>query len=149
MLTLRILAHDLASPRLVVLLPLASVRVQAGFPSPADDHSESRIDLNQAFVRRPVATFLIQVEGRSMQGGQADIRPGDILVVDRSLEPKDGSLVVAILGGDFTLKRLRRQGGRWVLVPENTDYPVIILSEDLEVSVWGVVTARVSSFDKR
>ena len=149
MLTLRVLAHDLASPRLLILLPLATTRVQAGFPSPADDHSETRIDLNQALIRRPVATFLVRVAGNSMRGGKADIRPGDLLVVDRALEPKEGSIILAALGGEFTVKRLKRRGAQWLLVPENEEFPVIVINEDLDAVVWGVVIARVSHFDRR
>ncbi|MDA0859295.1 MAG: translesion error-prone DNA polymerase V autoproteolytic subunit, partial [Verrucomicrobia bacterium] len=86
-------------------LPLFSARVQAGFPSPADDHLERSIDLNEELIRNPAATFFVRVKGESMQ--DAGIASGDILVVDRSLAPTDRKIVVAMIDGEFTVKRFR------------------------------------------
>ena len=92
--------------RLSLRIPLVSAKVQAGCPSPADDHMEKSLDLNEHLVRNPAATFFVKVEGDSMR--DAGILSGDILVVDRSLTPKDSQIVVAMLDGDFTVKRLRQ-----------------------------------------
>ena len=118
--------------------PLSAVPVEAGFPSPADDYVERPLDLNELMVRRPEATFFVRVKGDSMEG--ADIRSGDILVVDRSLEARDGQVVVAILDGGFTVKRLRCRGGRVALEPENRSFPAIHVSPEQDFQVWGVVT---------
>ena len=84
-------------------IPLVSANVEAGFPSPADDHTEQSLDLNQELISNPAATFLVRVKGDSMR--DAGISNGDILIVDRSVEPKDRQIVVAMLDGDFTVKR--------------------------------------------
>ena len=132
-----------------MLIPLADCAVQAGFPSPADDHFERRIDLNVQFIRRPPATFLVRVEGESMRGGTADIRSGDFLVVDKSLEAKPGCIVVVTLNGEFTVKRLLKRNGRLVLAPENENYPLIVLTDEMEALVWGVVVGRYTEYDRR
>lgn len=112
--------------------------VQAGFPSPAEDYAERSLDLNELMVKHPAATFFVRVEGDSMR--DANIFSGDILVVDRSLEPTSGHIVVAVLNGDFTVKRMRKnQEGIW-LVPENPAYPAIKVHPEADFQVWGVVT---------
>lgn len=111
--------------------------VAAGFPSPADDHHERAIDIGRYLVKNPAATFYVKVKGDSMLG--AGIHPGDILVVDRSLVATHGSIVVAVLNGEFTVKRLHRQGGVVRLVAENTLYPDLAIEEWDDFSVWGVV----------
>ena len=125
-------------------LPLVESVVQAGFPSPADDCFDQRVDLNRELVRQPASTFVVRVQGDSMLGGSADLRPDDLLVVDRAVEAQPGDVVVAAIGGEFTVKRLRRRGTRLVLVPENGAYAEITLDDDAEV--WGVVTARIRRF---
>ena len=120
--------------------------MQAGFPSPADGGFDQRVDLNQELVRRPASTFVVRVQGDSMSGGAADLRPDDLLVVDRSVEAQPGDVVVAAIGGEFTVKRLRRRGSRLVLVPENGEYAEVTLTEELDAAVWGVVTARIRRF---
>lgn len=112
--------------------------VQAGFPSPANDHMETPLNLHDLMVSNPPATFFVRVSGDSML--DARIEPGDILVVDRSLEPSSGKIVVAILNGEFTVKRIRMEGGKITLLPENPDFPEIPVEEGSDFQVWGVVT---------
>jgi DNA polymerase V len=120
-----------------VALPLFSAKVAAGFPSPADDYVEGALDLNALLIERPAASFFVRVTGDSMTG--AGIFPGDIVLVDRSLEPRNGRIVIAVLNGEMTIKRLRRtREGTW-LEPENPAYPVLRVSEDDAFEVWGVV----------
>ena len=119
-------------------------RVAAGFPSPADDHLEGPLDLNAHLVAHPAATFVVRVEGDSMTG--AGIRDGDLLVVDRSREAKSGAIVVAVVDGALTVKRLRvgRQGVR--LEPENPAYKPIEVREGAELVIWGVVAHAIRSY---
>lgn len=119
-------------------LPLFSSLIEAGFASAVDDHIERTIDLNELLVPRPAATFFVRVKGDSMK--DAGIHPGDILVVDRSLEPVSGRIVVAILDGEFTVKRLILENGHAVLVPENAAYPTLKISKERDFQVWGTVT---------
>ena len=118
------------------LLPLAGERVAAGFPSPADDYVEVGIDLNDQLIRHPTSTFFLRVSGDSMIG--AGIHDGDLLVVDRSLDPRPGRVVVAVLDGAFTLKRLASHRGRLRLEAANPDYPALELHRCGEVQIWGV-----------
>ncbi|GAB2975920.1 translesion error-prone DNA polymerase V autoproteolytic subunit [Frigoribacterium salinisoli] len=121
------------------LLPqLALEAVPAGFPSPAQGYYSGPVDLNRHLMRDPTATFLVRVSGDSMTG--AGIFDGDELVVDRGLDAHDGAVVVAVVNGELTVKRLLRREGRTALLPENPAYPVIELSELDELTIWGVVT---------
>ncbi len=120
------------------LPPLFSEMVQAGFPSPAQDHIEKQLDLNEHLVRHPVATFYVRVQGDSMI--DAGIKSGDILIVDRSLEPANNQIIVAVLDGEFTVKRFRRRAGKIVLEPANDAYPSITVTPESGFQVWGVVT---------
>lgn len=123
-------------------LPLLGRLVPAGFPSPADNYLEGEIDLGRYLIERPAATFLLRVSGHSMSG--AGILDGDLLVVDRSVEAKPGHVVVAVLGGEMTIKRLRRlPDGRSVLKAEHPDYPAIIVGEEQPAEIWGVVVGCV------
>lgn len=124
-------------------LPLYSSAVRAGMPTAADDHIEDRIDLHDYVVRHPQATFFVRVQGDSMIN--AGIHEGDILVVDRSLEAREGSIVIAVLDGELTVKRLKRKGNVVQLVPENDRYPVITVGAEQEFRIWGVVTTVVHS----
>ncbi len=126
-----------ASP-IRLALPLFTGKVAAGFPSPADDYVEKTLDLNELLVQKPAATFFVRAEGESMLG--AGIHPNDILVVDRSIEPVPGKIVICALNGELTVKRLMRKNERWLLQSENPDYPDILLYEELDMVVWGVVT---------
>jgi DNA polymerase V len=121
--------------------PLYLSRVAAGFPSPADDYVESALDLNAYLVRNPAATFMVKVSGDSMIG--AGIADGDVLVVDRSEEAVHGRIVVAVLDGEMTVKRLQVRKGRPLLVPENPAYEAVRIEPGQELNVWGVVTGVV------
>ena len=126
-------------PRPSVLpLPLFSGKVAAGFPSPAEDHVEKTLDLNELLVQKPAATFFVRAQGESMLG--AGIHPNDILVVDRSIEPVPGKIVICALNGELTVKRLQRDNEQWQLKAENPAYPDIVLHDELEMVIWGVVT---------
>ena len=118
--------------------PLASAAVQAGFPSPAEDHIERTLDLNEHLVRNPAATFFVRVRGDSMT--EAGITSGDILVVDRSVSPADQQIVVAMLDGDFTVKRFCHRNGQVRLEAAHAAFPPVILSEGQDLVIWGVVT---------
>jgi DNA polymerase V len=123
--------------------PLFLARVSAGFPSPADDYLEGRLDLNEHLVKHPAATFFVRAAGDSMIG--AGIHSGDILVVDRSLDPGANSVVIAVINGDLTVKRILRTGGKLFLAPENPLYHAIEIREGMEFEVWGVVTSVIHS----
>ncbi len=112
--------------------------MQAGFPSPAEDYLDKTLDLNELLIAHPAATFFVRVSGDSMQN--AGIFSGDILVVDRSLEAADNKIVIAIVSGEFTVKRLKIREGRISLVPENPSYPILEMKEGSDFQVWGVVT---------
>ena len=117
-------------------LPLAHDQIAAGFPSPADDYIDVGIDLNEQLIRHPSSTFFLRVSGDSMTG--AGIHHGDLLVVDRSLDHRPGRVVVAILDGAFTLKRLVRHRGSLGLEAANPDYPHLDLHRCGDVQIWGV-----------
>jgi len=121
-----------------VELPLAEVSVQAGFPSPAEDYIEDRLDLNEHLIEHPAATYFVRVAGTSMV--DAGIHDGDILVVDRAIEPVDGKVVVASLNGNLSVKRLRKNDGSVYLKAENEEYEDIEITPHNELKVWGVVT---------
>lgn len=124
-------------PLSTILMPLYSNLISAGFPSPADDELEKELDLHEFLVQHPAATFFLRVKGNSMIN--AGIFDGDILIVDRALEAKEGSIVVATVDGEFVVKRLRRNGRKIWLYPENPKYkPLQVFADRFEV--WGVVT---------
>ena len=124
-------------------LPLAGAAVAAGFPSPADDYIESRIDLNDVLIRHPSSTFFLRVSGDSMR--DAGILDGDLLVVDRAIEPRAGRVVVAVLDGAFTLKHLNRHKGRWRLEAAHPDYPPLDLADCDDARIWGVAIHAIHS----
>ena len=121
-----------------VPLPLFTDKVAAGFPSPTDDYVEKNLDLNELLVQKPAATFFVRAQGESMLG--AGIHPNDILVVDRSLEAVPGKVVICAINGELTVKRLDRVNDQWQLKAENSDYADIVIHDELELVVWGVVT---------
>lgn len=121
----------------ILARPLFSSPVPAGFPSPADDYIEGHLDLNEFLVEHPSATFYVRVTGESMVN--AGILPGDILVVDRALEAAHGSIVIAVVDNELTVKRLHRKGGVIELHPENPLFPVIVFEKTMELTIWGVV----------
>ena len=114
------------------------------FPSPADDYLENPLDFNELLNAGAPSVFAVRVDGESMTG--AGIYPGDVAVVNRALTPVSGSIVVACLNGEFTLKRYQVRGGRVVLHPENPAFPDITVPEGAEFEVWGVVTNSVRRF---
>jgi DNA polymerase V len=123
--------------------PVFLARVPGGFPSPADDYLEGKLDLNQYLVKHPAATFFVCVTGDSMTG--AGIHSGDLLIADRSLEPKDGNVVIAVLDGELTVKRLSMREGKPALLPDNEKYQPVEVSEHAAFEVWGVVSNVIHS----
>ena len=123
---------------------LLSHRISAGFPSPATDYVEEGLDLNDYLVRNKPATFMFTVKGDSMTG--ASIEEGDKVVVDRAQHPKHGDIVVAVVDGEYTIKRLFKHMGRVELRPENFDYPSIVFHDGSELMVWGVVVGVVRRY---
>ena len=126
------------------LLPLAGDRVQAGFPSPAEDFAVKRIDLTEVLVTHPQATFLLRVSGESMK--DAGIFDGDMLVVDKAIKPRHGHIVVAVVDGEFTVKYLHMRAGRVKLKPANVTFPEILPKDGQTLEVWGVVTSSIKRF---
>lgn len=127
-----------------LFLPMATASVRAGFPSPAADFGETRIDLMAELVTHPQATFLLRVRGLSML--EAGLDDGDVIVVDRALKPANGDIVVAIVDGEFTVKYLQLRAGRIKLKAANPTFPDITFKDGQVVEVWGVVSACVKQF---
>jgi DNA polymerase V len=127
-----------AEAAIALPLPIYLAQVQAGFPSPADSYLDRTLDLNTLLIHHPAATFFVKVTGDSMRN--AGISSGDLLVVDRSLEAADNKIVIAIVNGEFTVKRLKIRDNKISLVPENPAYPILHLKEESDFQVWGVVT---------
>ena len=121
--------------------PLFSHSVRAGFPSPADDYVAETLDLNEHLIKHKEATFFLRAKGHSMTG--AGIHDGDLLVVDRSLSPTHRSVIIAVVDGEFTVKRLYKRAGKIRLMAENPDFAPIEFNEGQELQVWGVVTSVV------
>ena len=122
-------------------VPLAASGVSAGFPSPAEDFLEPSIDLNRTLIRNAASIFFVRVSGDSMKDDRID--DGDLLVVDKSLEPSDGCVAVCFLDGEFTLKRVRMGRDRLTLMPANPRYRPIEVSRDNHFAIWGVVTYAI------
>ena len=119
-------------------LPLYMDAVSAGLPTQSEDYIEGKIDLNRHLVKNPTSTFLVRVTGDSMI--EAGIHSGDALIVDRSLKPDDQKIVIAVLNGELTVKRMHYEKNRLFLMPANPNYPAIAIAEGMELQVWGVVT---------
>lgn len=124
--------------------PLFSVPVKAGFPSPAEEYIEAKLDLNKHLIAHPSSTYFVKVEGDSMVG--VGIFSGDIVVVDRSLEPHHKDIVLAVVNGEFTIKRLLKYPNKAVLMAENKNYPPIEISNEEELQIWGVVVHSIRKF---
>jgi DNA polymerase V len=137
------LARDLASYELKLL----SHRISAGFPSPAGDYVEDGLDLNNYLVQNKPATFMFTVRGESMI--VAGIHDGDKVIVDRALKAKHNDIVVAVVDGEYTIKRLYKYRGRIELRPENPDYQPITFTEGNELQIWGVVTGVVRKYTSK
>ena len=118
--------------------PLFLDSVSAGFPSPATDYLENKLDLNEYLVKHPAATFIVKANGPSMI--EAGISSGDLLIVDRSVTPKNDNIVIASVFGDLTVKKLLKKGSSLFLVSANNEYPSIEIKEEMECFIWGVVT---------
>nr|WP_279053198.1 translesion error-prone DNA polymerase V autoproteolytic subunit [Acinetobacter tandoii] len=125
-------------------IPLASERIQAGFPSPAQDYVENTLDLNEHLIKNPAATFIVRVNSLSMLGIGIDVN--DELIVDRSLEAKHRDIVIALVDNEFTVKRLMIEGDQHWLKTENPDFQDIHFDEGQELVIWGVVTRVLKSF---
>lgn len=122
-------------------LPLVEATISAGFPSPADDYSETRLDLNKELITNESATFYARVRGDSMT--LAGISDGDLLVIDKSKTPVNGSIVVCLIDGEFTVKRLQKKANQFYLMPENDHYQPIKIKPENDVTIWGVVTYTI------
>lgn len=127
-------------------LPMGAVKVSAGFPSPAADFEDKRLDINEYLIRNPVSTFFFPVEGDSMEG--AEIFAGDILVVDKSVRPLHGHIVIAFVDGERLVKRLYKRAGRVALIAENPAYPPLEIQEGMDLDVWGVVIGKFKRLAK-
>ena len=119
-------------------------KIMAGFPSPAEDFTELSISLDQVLIDNPPATFMAYVEGDSMIN--MGIHPGDIVIVDRSLKPRNKDIIVAILEGEFCIKQFSNLGNKIKLIPHNSKYPIIYINENSDFQVWGVVIHSIRSY---
>ena len=119
-------------------VPFYQPNVPAGFPSPAENFMDLDLSLQDYLVQNPSATFCVRVTGDSMKN--AGISSGDVMIVDRALEPKNNTIVLAVLDGEFTVKRIQKKGDDLFLNPENKDFKAIQITEEMNFQVWGVVT---------
>ena len=118
--------------------PVFLDKISAGFPSPATDYMENKLDLNEYLIKHPAATFIVKTSGSSMIN--ADIYSGDLLIVDRSLTPRNNNIVIASIFGDLTVKKIKKKDKSFFLISANEDYPSIEVKEEMECFIWGVVT---------
>lgn len=136
--------QPLSSPK-PIFRPLFSSKVRAGFPSPADDHVEKRLDVGEYLIDQADATFFVTIAGESMR--DAGLLAGDKAVVDRSKLASIGDIVVAIVDGEFTIKTLgKNKQGQPRLIPANPDFPIIEIKENMHFEIWGVVTGSFRKF---
>lgn len=124
-------------------LPLYLSHIKAGFPSAADDYLDKKLDLNEHLIKHPSSTFFVKVKGDSMVG--AGISSGDMLIVDRSIEAKHKRIIVAILNGEFTVKRFSKREDKVFLLSENPNFKPIEITPDIDFEVWGVVLHVIHS----
>ena len=129
-----------------LLIPLATETISAGFPSPAEDYIELGIDLNKYLIKNPISTFFLRVSGSSMNN--AGIYNNDLLIIDRSINPKPGHIVVALLDGEFTLKRLIKKQDNYYLRADKENYPAINLYEYIDIQIWGIATYSIHALQK-
>ena len=127
-----------------LILPLLSSYVSAGFPSPADDYIEENIDLNEYLIKNPFSTFFIRVKGDSMIN--AGIQNQDLILVDKSLIAKPGNIVIAMIDGEFTIKRLEKKKDELYLKSENHNYPNFNFANHNDIQIWGVVIYSIHNF---
>lgn len=138
---LEFLAPDLKTK---LKLQISDATVSAGFPSPAEDYDINTLDLNEFLIKNPSTTFLVRVNGDSME--DAGIFKGDILIVDRTIQPKNGDIVIAMIDNDFLVKRLKIKDERFYLVPANNSYKEINIKSNQSFAVWGVVIYNIHKF---
>ncbi len=131
------------TPRTALARPLALCPVPAGFPSPADDYMDRGLDLNEHLILHPESTYFLRVRGDSMTG--AGIHDGDTLIVDRAVHPVSGHVVVAVVNGELTVKRLKTTAKGLVLIPEHPGFPSTIITPEMDFEVWGVVRHTIHS----
>ena len=130
-----------ASTKEKLKLPIVENGISAGFPSPAEDFLDSVIDLNKELIKNPDATFFGRVKGYSMKN--AGLNDGDLLIIDKSLEPKNGKIAVCFIDGEFTVKRIKIEKDTCWLTPENDDYKPIKVTQDNDFLIWGIVTTVI------
>ena len=128
------------------LFPIAVETISAGFPSPAEDYIELGIDLNKYLIKNPISTFFLRVSGNSMNN--AGIYNNDLLIIDRSINPNPGHIVVALLDGEFTLKRLIKEKDNYYLKADKENYPAISLYEYVDIHIWGVAIYSIHGLQK-
>lgn len=124
-------------------IPLYTCAVSAGFPSPAEEYLEGKLDLNKHLIPHPLATFFVRVAGNSMTG--AGIYEGDLLIVDRSVEPRDGHVVIAVVNGELLVKRLKIKNQQPYLIAEHPEYAPLAITEAMDFTIWGVVKHSIRS----
>ncbi len=137
----RVMVEEVFEANPVIHSPqvMYSTLVAAGMPAPTEDYSEGKIDLNEHLLSNPESTFFVRVSGDSMI--DVGIHPGDLLIVDRSIRPSSGRIIIAVINGELTVKRLlKRDNNRLFLMPENINYPAIEITEEMAFMIWGVVT---------
>jgi len=139
-----IVGQAVSEDAMVISLPLYLDRVSAGFPSPADDYIEAELDLNRYMIRNPPDTSMVRVKSDAMSG--AGILDGDILIVDRSIGPRHGMIVVTVVNGEMCVRRLNRKNGNWVLDPDNKDFQPLRIRPGQDLEIWGVVTGMVRKY---
>ncbi len=132
---------------LPLLIPLAKATISAGFPSPAEESMELGIDLNKYLIKNTISTFFLRVSGNSMNN--AGIYDNDLLIIDRSINPYPGHIVVAIIDGEFTLKRLIKEKDNYYLKAEKENYPAISLCEYLDIHIWGVAIYSIHELKRK
>ena len=125
-------------------IPLLNDSVSAGFPSPADDYTEENIDLNEHLISNPFSTFFLRVKGESMIN--AGIKDKDLIIVDKSLRAKPGDIVIAMIDGEFTIKRLSIENDELYLKAENNNYPDFRFKNHIDVQIWGVVIYSIHGY---
>ncbi len=125
-------------------IPLLNDSVSAGFPSPADDYTEENIDLNEHLISNPFSTFFLRVKGDSMIN--AGIKDKDLIIVDKSLIAKPGNIIIAMIDGEFTIKRLSMKNDELYLKAENHNYPDFRFKNHIDIQIWGVVIYSIHSY---
>lgn len=124
-----------------IQLPLYSNSISAGFPSPADDFIDKKLDLNDYLIKNPLATFFVKVNGSSMIN--AGIHDGDMLIIDRSVTPSNNQIVIGVINGEFTVKRISKKNNKILLLPENDNFEPIEITEQMDFKIWGVVVYSI------